>query len=288
MNLDSYPTCHECHTLFDGSTCVRTRARKTDNIRKQPVTTRDACHGLVPGSRRQLNSRNLVDAVRGGDVPPSVPTSPQSFCSSLGSPIVDSDSVGTRGIEIRGAKAKTAGKAARAGVHCPTVAPKKGEDTTDRAGHAHGPVIIIDTREQAPFDFGGRVQTVRMGLETGDYSLAGFESIVTVERKSLPDYVSSLTWQRDRFLRECERLAAFPIKAIVVEGSFGDLVHGKYGTKATPQSLIGSTIKLLTDFGLPVVFCDCRTYAERFVERMLVRHWEHAKEALKSRKEVVQ
>jgi ERCC4-type nuclease len=149
---------------------------------------------------------------------------------------------------------------------------------------AAGPrcTIVVDTREQAPYCFGGRVETVRLGLETGDYSLLGHETTIAIERKTLEDFVGSLTWGRDRFLRECERLTRLAVRAIVVEGSFGDVVHAKYRSEATPQSIVGSTIKLLTDFGLPVVFADCREYAERLVERMLTRHWEHARKAARA------
>jgi ERCC4-type nuclease len=139
-----------------------------------------------------------------------------------------------------------------------------------------GPTIVIDTREQAPYSFGGRVATVRRGLKTGDYSLLGYETIISVERKTVDDYVGSLTRGRDRFLRECGRLAAFQVRAIVVEGSLSDLAEARYTSHATPQSIVGSTIKLITDFGLPVIFADHRWLAEVFVERMLVRHWEHA------------
>jgi DNA excision repair protein ERCC-4 len=166
--------------------------------------------------------------------------------------------------QLRGETAKTSAKAG--------VAP----DSSSGCDLSRGPVIVVDSREQAPYTFGGRVETVRFGLPTGDYSLLGFETTVVVERKALPDYVQSLTAGRDRFLRECERLAAFPVKAVVVEGSFDDIVHARYGSLATPQSIVGSTIKLLTDFGLPVVLAGCRAYAERFTERMLTRHWEHA------------
>ena len=148
---------------------------------------------------------------------------------------------------------------------------------------ATAPVIVIDSREQLPYTFGGRVETVRLGLETGDYSLLGHESTIVVERKSLPDYVQSLTAGRARFLRECERLQAMPIRAIVVEGSFDDIVNARYDSLATPQSIIGSTIKLITDYGLPVVLAGCRAYAERFVERFLTRHHEKAVKAVKER-----
>ena len=46
-------------------------------------------------------------------------------------------------------------------------------------------IVIVDTREQTPFDFGRfpDVVTRRDTLPTGDYSLAGFESVVACEMK---------------------------------------------------------------------------------------------------------
>ena len=46
------------------------------------------------------------------------------------------------------------------------------------------PVIIIDSREQIPYEFeGSQVGT----LKSGDYSLDGFQDRVAVERKSKAD-----------------------------------------------------------------------------------------------------
>jgi ERCC4-type nuclease len=142
-------------------------------------------------------------------------------------------------------------------------------------------VIVVDSREppDTAYTFGGRYETVRRALVTGDYSMLGYELTIVAERKTLSDYVSSLTQGRDRFMRECERLANFPVKAILVEATFDDLAKGRYRSRATPQSIIGSTIKLIADFGLPVVLAGSRAYAERFVERMLTRHFEHATRA---------
>ena len=55
--------------------------------------------------------------------------------------------------------------------------------------------VVVDSRESAPYRFEnlpneGRklvVRSVTRGLKTGDYSIAGFEHRVAVERKSLPD-----------------------------------------------------------------------------------------------------
>lgn len=53
--------------------------------------------------------------------------------------------------------------------------------------------IIVDTREQQPFEFDpAKVETIRQALTAGDYSLAGFEPSVSVERKSLEEYISSV------------------------------------------------------------------------------------------------
>lgn len=70
------------------------------------------------------------------------------------------------------------------------------------------PRIVIETREQTPFPIAGK--TVRGTLITsGDYSFVGDELLFSCERKSLADLVQSLTIERDRFLRECERLHGY-------------------------------------------------------------------------------
>lgn len=58
-------------------------------------------------------------------------------------------------------------------------------------------VVIIDTREQLPYNF--TFESTRATLKTGDYSLAGLESVVSIERKSLDDFVGCITTGRDRF-----------------------------------------------------------------------------------------
>src|SRR3569832_2553449 len=59
------------------------------------------------------------------------------------------------------------------------------------------PVLIIDTREQNPFNFyrfrGWFSGMEERALRVGDYSIAGMEDVCTVERKDLPDLISSFT-----------------------------------------------------------------------------------------------
>jgi ERCC4-type nuclease len=123
------------------------------------------------------------------------------------------------------------------------------------------PVVLVDTREQAPFGFarfdnwfaGARSAT----LETGDYSIEGMEGLVSLERKSLTDLVSTLMHNRQRFFRQLERMQAFPHRAILVEASYED-VKSPYTfheeVMAHPNGVSGSLDALEVKFGIPVIY----------------------------------
>ncbi|PIX19031.1 MAG: hypothetical protein COZ70_11115 [Deltaproteobacteria bacterium CG_4_8_14_3_um_filter_51_11] len=65
------------------------------------------------------------------------------------------------------------------------------------------PAIIIDSREQLPYQF--PESSITAALQTGDYSLVGFESVFEVERNALSDFIGCCTWGRSRFERELQR-----------------------------------------------------------------------------------
>lgn len=132
--------------------------------------------------------------------------------------------------------------------------------------------IIVDTREQQPFEFDpARVSICLKALSAGDYSVPGFESRIIVERKSLEDYVCSLiTWQK-RFLREMEKLSLFMHKCIVVEGDLVDIQQHRYHSGVHPTAVLGATMMLMVDFGVPVLFCSNRQIAGAATEMFLNR-----------------
>jgi DNA excision repair protein ERCC-4 len=114
-------------------------------------------------------------------------------------------------------------------------------------------MIVIDTREQLPLDFGS--EPVQRGtLASGDYSVVGMETVIAVERKSLADLVMSVSRERDRFWREIARLAQMPMAAVVVEASFASALAGRYRAKVHPNALIASCIAIQIDFGIPVMW----------------------------------
>ena len=147
----------------------------------------------------------------------------------------------------------------------------------------HRQVIVIDTREQLPFIFSDEIETVTKALSVGDYSLLRYENLVSVERKSLADYISSLTHQRKRFFREIKRLADMPYSCVIVEASLMEIMQHRYRSGATPSSILGSTISIIVDYSVPVYFCSDRQIALAFTERFLKR--VHRKVTIEKEKE---
>lgn len=133
------------------------------------------------------------------------------------------------------------------------------------------PTIIIDTREQAPFVFSDEVATERATLPTGDYSIAGFTDRIVFERKSLPDLVQCVSFERERFLDCCRRLSEYERAAVVVEASVPDVLAKIYRGNTNPRSVIGTANAIWLDYGIPVFWLGNAQVAARAVERMLVR-----------------
>ena len=82
------------------------------------------------------------------------------------------------------------------------------------------PTIQIDTREQNPLRF-ENLPSERATLPVGGYGVRGFSdwenSAFIIERKNLEDLCHRLGKDRERFLRECEKMRAFRFKALVIE-----------------------------------------------------------------------
>jgi ERCC4-type nuclease len=134
--------------------------------------------------------------------------------------------------------------------------------------------IITDTREQEPYSFD--LPTVRRALPAGDYSVEGLEDRVTVERKSLADFVHTVIRGRKRFHNELLKLGSYDAACVVVECDFSRIVNGQYRSGAHPNSIVGSIVSIIHDYGIPVFFCSDRQYACRFTEEYLTRFAQKA------------
>ena len=133
------------------------------------------------------------------------------------------------------------------------------------------PTVLVDTREQEPYSFDARVVAVeRRALPAGDYSVAGMETSVAVERKSLDDFVSTVIHGRERFRNELRKLAGYSAACVVVEAGLLDVLLHRYRGDAHPNAVLGNALSIILDFRIPVFFCSNRQAACQFVQAHLL------------------
>jgi ERCC4-type nuclease len=137
---------------------------------------------------------------------------------------------------------------------------------------AHAPplTVLFDTREQCVPPFPDGVVLERGTMPTGDYTTPGLRTIAAVERKSVGDFASTITWGRERFDREVVRFQPIKYKCVVVEGDIGDTwrvcnVH--------PHAVIGTVASLFARYQLPVLFVGTAAACGRLMAGLL-RRWE--------------
>jgi ERCC4-type nuclease len=127
------------------------------------------------------------------------------------------------------------------------------------------PTIVIDSREQDPLAF--TFPTITAGLPTGDYTVVGLEDDFAVERKSVPDVIGSLTTGRDRFMRELQRLQAYPFKRLLIIGSEKEIEEGGWShSRANPTAILHSLYSIEAR-GIPVAYASSAVLAASLIER---------------------
>jgi len=132
---------------------------------------------------------------------------------------------------------------------------------------ASAPRIVIDTREQRPYEFD---DSILSALPAGDYSVEGYEARVAVERKSLDDWIGTVLRDRDRFARELARLHDYSFAAVVIEGSWEDVAERRYRSDVSPAALFGLTTELMIRLRpVLVVMGGSRPTARVVTERLL-------------------
>jgi hypothetical protein len=127
--------------------------------------------------------------------------------------------------------------------------------------------ILVDTRERYAYRFASQqVVTVKQALPSGDYGVAlEGRLIAVVERKALPDLVSSLSNGRLRF--QLGELAALPRAAVVVEDRYSQIFKLDH---VSPAVVADGLAELQVRWpSVPIVFCETRLLAEQWTYRYL-------------------
>ena len=130
--------------------------------------------------------------------------------------------------------------------------------------------VLADTREQAIPPFPDGVIVERRMMHEADYSTPLLVDVARIERKSASDFASTITWGRERFDREVQRLQPLRWKAVVVEAE----VHDVFRSSAVhPHAVIGTIASLFARWDVPVLFVGSPAGAGRLIAGLL-RRWE--------------
>lgn len=133
--------------------------------------------------------------------------------------------------------------------------------------------IVIDSHERYAYRFAAQqVRTVSRGLPCGDYAVVvNGQLIASVERKSVSDFISSLTDGRLRYA--LAELAALPRAAVVVEDRLLQIYKQGY---VRPAAVADGLAECQVRWpNVPIVFCETRSLAEEWTYRYLAaaRTW---------------
>jgi len=142
--------------------------------------------------------------------------------------------------------------------------------------------IIVDTREQIPWEFGFH-DTAKKKLDTGDYSIQGFEDILAIERKkSVSEIATNLS--ESRFKDVLQRLSKIKHPYMVFEFSLDEVYSFPVGSdipkrmwdklKISGNYIIKRLIEIQLEYGIQIVFCDDASNAERFSASLMKRIYE--------------
>lgn len=134
--------------------------------------------------------------------------------------------------------------------------------------------ILIDNREGKPYSFSDYpVNTESVTLETSDYALKddGFRNendtfipYFGVERKSQGDFLSSITWERDRFRKEIRRADSWenPLP-VMVESPWRVFKNENYYRDVNFNSIEGTVNHWVEAMNCEFFFKSNRADAER-------------------------
>jgi ERCC4-type nuclease len=142
--------------------------------------------------------------------------------------------------------------------------------------------IIVDTREQQPWEFENMVKSVSK-LDTGDYSLKGLEDILCIERKkSVSEVANNIT--ESRFKDVVARMNTFKYAFLLLEFDLDDVLAYPVGSnvpkkmwdklKITPKFILKHLIELQLLHNIKVLFCGSPSSAERMALSIMRKVYE--------------
>jgi ERCC4-type nuclease len=143
------------------------------------------------------------------------------------------------------------------------------------------PTVVIDTREQNPFDFsrfdGWFSGVERRALKLGDYSIAGLEDVCVVERKDLSDLVRSFTIERSVFVDRLRKMTRYSHNLLIITAALSQIKSPYPYSAVSPNQITQSLIAVLAGLQVPFLCTETHELGEELLASFLYQvhlyHW---------------
>lgn len=148
--------------------------------------------------------------------------------------------------------------------------------------------IIQDTKEKEPWNFlfyDECKAQVCQHLETGDYTAAGYEKDIVIERKhSTGELATNLGIKYEQFRAELERMVEYKYRYVICEFTLDDIYafpansgipRTKWGKLRMNGRFIAKRfMELCEEFGVEIIFCRNKEEAEQRALMVILQHVE--------------
>ena len=149
-------------------------------------------------------------------------------------------------------------------------------DLSENSFNVSNFTIYVDTREQRPLKFNFPIEVKTLSF--GDYACSDnrISANIYIERKSLTDFIGTMSGGLERFKKELERSKEEKCKLIVlVEESLSNALSFKYlpyiskKIRATPEFIFHNVRSLCQDYdNIQFLFVKGRKEATRVIEKL--------------------
>ncbi len=143
--------------------------------------------------------------------------------------------------------------------------------------------VIIDSQEKIPYTFSNSnfvKETTIKKIPTGDYTVDGFETELTIERKAyLSELVSCMS--QNRFMNEMKRMQEFKYRFLICEFALQEVLDWPHKShlpqstiakiKITPQYIMKFLSEMQVYYGIQTLYCGNRKNAEYTVLNIMRR-----------------
>lgn len=131
--------------------------------------------------------------------------------------------------------------------------------------------VVVDTREQKPWNFTTQASTIHK-LDTGDYSIQGYEALLAIERKrNVAEFANNIT--EKRFKDVVERLSKIKHSYILFEFDMENVMRYPVGSdipkrlwskiRISPFFILKHMVDLQVDHNIKILFCGNSNNAEK-------------------------